>query len=101
MHLRIFDVAKQVPIGNGSSDLRTGVPESDKADFDVWLRELWACKDQFMTEFLKGDVSQDCKLEPIEIPLELHSKKEMAVAYCFFAPVAAIYALNKLATVFA
>jgi len=108
MHLRIFDVAKQVPIedaiiANGSFDphvIENGVPEGDKANFDVWLRELWTCKDQFMTEFLEGDVSKVSRSEAIEIPLELRSKTEIPTAYCFFAPVVATYILEKLAKLF-
>ncbi|KIM67125.1 hypothetical protein SCLCIDRAFT_14246 [Scleroderma citrinum Foug A] len=108
MHLRIFDVAKQVPIegaiiANGSFDpnvVGSSASEGDKANFDVWLRELWTCKDRFMTEFLEGDESKVSRSEPIEIPLELRSPTETLAAYCFFAPVIAPYVLEKLAKLF-
>ncbi|KAL4068237.1 acyltransferase-domain-containing protein [Scleroderma yunnanense] len=97
MHLRIFDVTRQVPIGSSDTCTIGDIPKSDKAKFDEWLRELWTRKDQFMTEFLERDVSNVSKWEPVQIPLELRSSMEMANAYCFFTPAIAIYALIKLA----
>ncbi|KAI6158758.1 hypothetical protein EDD17DRAFT_1779270 [Pisolithus thermaeus] len=101
MHLRIFDVAKDVPVGdisncklttmtNGqaaSSLVETEVPEGERVHFDEWLRELWACKDQYITRFSRT---------PVQVPLELQDKVQVAGAYCYFAPAVVAYAWSKL-----
>ncbi|KIO02297.1 hypothetical protein M404DRAFT_1002311 [Pisolithus tinctorius Marx 270] len=112
MHLRIFDVAKEVPIGNISkcgptaiangwatpSLYETGVPEGERERFDEWLRELWTCKDRYMTRFLEGDTSVAQK--PVQVPLELQGKVQVAGAYCYFIPVIVAYTWSKLAKQF-
>ncbi|KAI6031913.1 hypothetical protein BKA83DRAFT_4207224 [Pisolithus microcarpus] len=99
MHLRIFDVAKEVPIGevskrkptnmaNGrgaSSLVESEVPEGERMRFDEWLRELWTCKDRYITRFLD-----------VQVPLKLQDKVQVVGAYCYFAPVAVAYAWSKL-----
>lgn len=60
MHLRMFDVATNVPIGDlsktnptvipkSSSPVEVEIPETEKATFDIWLRELWREKDEAIT----------------------------------------------------
>ncbi|KAG1715640.1 hypothetical protein ID866_1522 [Astraeus odoratus] len=101
MHLRLFDVARDVPIGNisnsntsaivnGTWNPTPDIPESERVNFDRWLRELWTSKDQYITRFLEGD-AQVVKQKSVEIPLELRDTVEVAGAYCFFAPAIATY----------
>ncbi|KAI5991617.1 acyltransferase-domain-containing protein [Pisolithus albus] len=108
MHLRIFDVAKEVPIGdvpkckptnmaNGrgaSSLVETEVPEGERIRFDEWLRELWTCKDRYITRFLDGDAS--VAQSSVLVPLKLQDKVQVASAYCYFAPAVVAYAWSKL-----
>lgn len=105
MHLRIFDVAKDLPIGdisgsilaNGSANnfVELDLSERDKETFDIWLRELWSKKDDYITQFLESNTTSS-KQKPVEIPLQLRKKREIAEAYCFFAPVLIGYWWKKL-----
>ncbi|KIJ68231.1 hypothetical protein HYDPIDRAFT_24530 [Hydnomerulius pinastri MD-312] len=110
MHLRIFDVAKDVPIGDistsnpaaipngfGESSIEVDCPESEKTTFDLWLRKLWTDKDEYITKVL--EVGAPSGQKPVEIPLELRNKSEIADAFCFLAPAVATYGWKKLATV--
>lgn len=106
MHLRIFDVAKDVPTGstfnpvlsNGSANdvSELDLSECEKDTFDAWLRKLWSEKDDYITQFLEIGTSPK-KQQPVEIPLQLRNKWEIPEAYCFFAPVLVAYWLKKLA----
>lgn len=102
MHLRIFDVAKDVPIGdisksavsNGSANdsVEFDISEDEKDTFDVWLRKLWSEKDDHVTKFLEtGTSTTPDKQQPVEIPLELRKRSEIAEAYCFFVPLLTAY----------
>ncbi|KAH7924889.1 hypothetical protein BV22DRAFT_1034681 [Leucogyrophana mollusca] len=107
MHIRIFDVAKDVPIGDisatnpnvvpngGSSHMPVEVdfPEDEKAEFDLWLRKLWIDKDEFITTFLQ---SASGRKDAVEIPLELRHMREIPHAFCLFAPAAAAVLWKKL-----
>lgn len=100
MHLRIFDVAKDVPVGNISNSIVSNgsasnpaehdLSEREKDIFDIWLRKLWSEKDGYITEFLEAGTTIN-KQKPVEIPLELRKKSEMPEAYCFFAPLLIAY----------
>jgi hypothetical protein len=105
MHLRIFDVAKDVPIGdisgtnpavtpNGSNHepVEVDFPDQEKTVFDEWLRKLWMDKDEFITTFHRLNGFPSGHHGTVEIPLELGSKWEIPEAFCFLAPVA-IYVL--------
>ncbi|KIK98802.1 hypothetical protein PAXRUDRAFT_823470 [Paxillus rubicundulus Ve08.2h10] len=107
MHLRIFDVAKDVPIGDisgsnpgtipngfGKSVAEVDFPESEKITFDVWLRRLWAEKDEYITEFLERRTKPNGQ-RAVEIPLELRNKSEIARAFCFFLPAVVTYGCKK------
>ena len=110
MHLRMFDVRKDVPIGDlsatnpttlpkSSEDKRTvevEIPETEKAAFDLWLRELWAEKDESISRFY--DTGRLCvsSSSPVEIPLKLRRSREVFDAFCFFLPVALVYAVREL-----
>ncbi|KAF8140072.1 acyltransferase-domain-containing protein [Boletus edulis] len=105
MHLRIFDVAKDVPIGNALNSIISNgsannlaeldLSEREKDTFDIWLRKLWSEKDDFITYFLETGTTPH-KQEPVEIPLRLRNKWEFGEAYCFFAPVLIAYWWKKL-----
>ncbi|KAG1885690.1 acyltransferase-domain-containing protein [Suillus subluteus] len=93
MHLRIFDVAKDVPIGdisgtnpavipNGSNHepVEVDFPDQEKTVFDEWLRRLWMDKDEFITTFHRSDCFPSGHPGAVEIPLELGSKREIPLA---------------------
>ncbi|KAF8633934.1 hypothetical protein AX15_001118 [Amanita polypyramis BW_CC] len=102
MHLRLFKVATDIPIGDlstsqltlilngsGSNHVMEGdIPPTEKAVFDEWLRQLWQEKDEFITRQLKfGLVSRFS----VNIPLKLRRKREYLDAFCFFLPAAGGY----------
>ncbi|THH21467.1 hypothetical protein EW146_g75 [Bondarzewia mesenterica] len=111
MHIRRFDIAKEVPIGdvsksdpnsipNGSaqsSALEIDVPEDEKQAFDAWLRQRWVDKDRFMQRFLDtGSFSPSPNpLPPVVIPLELRHRREILDAFCFFIPAIAGWIWSK------
>lgn len=110
MHLRMFDVAKDVPIGdisgtnpavtpNGSihEPVEVDFPDQEKTVFDEWLRQLWMDKDDFITTFHRSDCFPSGHRGAVEIPLELGSKREIPGAFCFLTPVAAYVLWSKLA----
>jgi len=112
MHIRKFNVAAEVPIGdisasdpekmptsngnananaNGESPVKrrsvveVEIPEAEREKFDLWLRDLWREKDKCLTRYLEiGSLVADTKT--VEIPLELRSKREILDAFCFFIP---------------
>lgn len=98
MHIRCFDVASDVPLGNKTaskplvlSDKNTtagevDITDSEKDKFEEWLRSVWLQKDIIMTKFLEtGSFIDDPKMEVV-IPLELRSKYEVLDSYMFFLP---------------
>ncbi|KAJ3551374.1 hypothetical protein NM688_g4742 [Phlebia brevispora] len=112
MHIRCFDVAHDIPIGdlsatnsttpNGSSSsvnkssVEVEIPEGEKETFDRWLRELWRAKDEDMAGYLQsGSFVNDRKLR-IEIPLALRRRRDILDAFCFFIPAAFACLLSKL-----
>jgi len=105
MHLRIFDVARDVPIGNISEAIVSNgyannpaehdLSEREKDTFDIWLRRLWSDKDGYITKFLETGTTPN-KQTPVEIPLELRRRSEIAEAYCFFAPLLIAYWWKRL-----
>lgn len=110
MHLRMFDVTKDVPIGGTArcgtkttmnepvvlSNTEVDIQEQERERFDCWLRSLWVAKDKFMTGFLGDKASVLGMQKPIEIPLELRDLKETADAYCFLMPVIVIYGWTRM-----
>jgi 1-acyl-sn-glycerol-3-phosphate acyltransferase len=99
MHLRVFDVSKDVPIGDVSVSnpsvlpkgqanghaVEVDFPEEEKAKFDLWLRELWRDKDELVGRFYQSVVSGH-ETAGVDIPLELRHKSEIPDAFCFFLP---------------
>lgn len=112
MHIRIFDVAHEVPIGDLSttnpsvlpkdqsstkdSSVEIEVPEAERETFDLWLRKLWETKDKDMAGYLQsGSFVNDSNLR-IEVPLALKKRREAMDAFCFFIPALLAYLLSKL-----
>jgi hypothetical protein len=110
MHLRVFDVGKEVPIGDISiynnkvdlkeDDKRRAVeldfPDEEKAKFDLWVRDLWRDKDDLIVKFHETGsfVEGTCVI----IPLELRQKREVFYAYCLYLPalVAFVFAARSI-----
>ena len=103
VHLRVFNIAQDVPIGDlsasnprtvpkGTSNGQTmevDIPEEEKQEFDLWLRELWRNKDQLITRFLERDsfvAEKSDVVAKVEFPLQLRHKREIPDAFCFFIP---------------
>lgn len=106
MHIRRFDVAVDVPIGNisgGMSKTSPGeprfvdVPEDERQAFDVWLRDRWIEKDKLIQRFHDtGTLSSSLDKYPeIDIPLELRRKREVFGIFLYFIPAIG-YAWSRL-----
>ncbi|KAF9457097.1 acyltransferase-domain-containing protein [Collybia nuda] len=110
IHMRAFNVASGVPIGDLSTRRPTAmpnnehraqnqdidIPESEKEQFDEWLRELWKEKDDSITRYLETTSFSLKEPQVVEIPLKLRHKREILDAFCFFLPAGIIYFWNKL-----
>ncbi|KAF9535828.1 acyltransferase-domain-containing protein [Crepidotus variabilis] len=111
IHLRIFDVKKDVPIGDMTSAssaktpdpdakhvVEVDIPDKEKETFDVWLRNLWKDKDGDVDRYLENNsfASNDRPAPSIDIPLELRSNMEILEAFCFFWPAGLIYLWGKI-----
>ncbi|KAG6911811.1 hypothetical protein DXG01_000058 [Tephrocybe rancida] len=97
IHLKMFDVATGVPIGDtapGSSS-ETTHHETDVSEgrtiFDIWLRELWQEKDDLINGFFETRSFRAGGISPVEIPVKLRRKREILDAFCFFLPAGAGY----------
>lgn len=97
MHIRCFDVASDLPLGDMSgsnpSVLPTGsdgkvveidVPEAEKEKFEEWLRSVWREKDILIAKFLETGSFVDDPQTQVEIPVALRRKRECLNAYTFF-----------------
>ena len=111
VHLRMFEVSGNVPIGDlaGISDTKTpdpkakhtaevDIPDHEKQIFDIWLRKLWMEKDESMDNFFK---TGQFELAPtgttaVEIPLKLHRNREILDAFCFFWPGGIAYLWRRM-----
>lgn len=111
VHLRMFEVTGNVPIGNlaGTSCTKTpdpkakhtvevDIPDHEKHIFDIWLRKLWMEKDESMDNFFKTGLFESATTNStaVEIPLELHRKREILDAFCFFWPGGIAYLWRKM-----
>ena len=109
VHLRIFDVSKDVPIGDmdraatpknstSASGLAVELPTEEKIKFDLWLRELWREKDGLITRYHEtGSFGGEGAVnKAVDIPLELRHKREVANAFYFFVPTILGYIWTKL-----
>ncbi|KAL0950932.1 hypothetical protein HGRIS_007688 [Hohenbuehelia grisea] len=100
IHLRVFDVHTEVPIGDISGSnpsvlpdtspqnntVEIDIPEIEKTRFDEWLRQLWRDKDAVMQSYYDTGSLSDDKLPAVVIPLKLREKREYLDAFCFFLP---------------
>jgi Acyltransferase C-terminus len=112
MHIRRFDVAMDVPIGNIPKSisrtpvddpsrgeiLGVDVPEEERQTFDVWLRNRWIEKDKLMQRFHDtGSFSSPLDKYPeIDVPLQLRHRREVLNAFFFVIPALVGYAWTKL-----
>jgi hypothetical protein len=113
MHLRVFDVSKEVPIGDVSTSkanvalkgrpsehaVEVDFPDDEKEKFDLWLRKLWQDKDDLIVKFHeKGSFAAGKPYETasVVIPLELRHKREIPDAFCFFLPALLGFVAAKL-----
>ncbi|KAG9222993.1 hypothetical protein CCMSSC00406_0000318 [Pleurotus cornucopiae] len=102
IHLRVFDVGEEVPIGDLSSSnpsalpnlssskkiVETDIPEAEKTEFDLWLRNLWREKDLMFDAYHSAKrFASGGTTAPVEIPVRLRSSREVWDAFCFFLPV--------------
>jgi hypothetical protein len=112
MHLRMFTVASEVPIGDISSSnpavlpndspskrtVEVDIPDEEKSSFELWLRELWQDKDQSITRFFETGSFSSGQTEQtvIQIPLKLRYWREFLDAFCFFLPAAVGYLWGRI-----
>ena len=89
MHLRLFKVTTDVPVGNLSAmrkgtiqngnssatkhSVEVDIPPAERTAFDEWLRELWQEKDGFITEHLNSGQASN---RSFDIPLKLYGKRK-------------------------
>jgi len=109
MHIRLFDVATDVPIGDVSasnpqvlphgsakSTLEVEIPEPEREIFDLWLRDLWREKDVLLQKFLDTGFLVDRPETQVQVPLQLRHRREVLDAFCVFMPAAVVWAWLKL-----
>jgi hypothetical protein len=109
MHLRVFDVGKDVPIGDicAESDpdihsdgtaVEVDCPDEVKRKFDLWLQNIWRDKDDLIVKFHERGsfVVGKQRAGALDIPLELRHKREILDAFCFFIPALVGYISAKL-----
>jgi len=128
LHLRLYNVRRDVPIGDvrESDGIGRGADatEEEKKVFEGWLLERWREKDRLMDEFYCDGEFQSTKDKPVEstaasgigggdaqpdarlssrdrwlIPLQLRSRREVLDAFAFFIPALAGYGLSKVKSI--
>ncbi|EKM83713.1 hypothetical protein AGABI1DRAFT_32690 [Agaricus bisporus var. burnettii JB137-S8] len=108
IHMRLFDVREDMPIGDLSASVlnadvsakdavEVDIPEEEKARFDLWLRNLWNEKDESITKYHEtGNLNSLPEGSmTVDIPLKLRRKREVLDAFCFFFPAGIMYLLGK------
>lgn len=115
VHIRKFNVAHEVPIGDLSASdpsklphgtrkstspqseaVETDIPQAEKERFDLWLRDLWRAKDEDMARYLKAGSFVPDESQQFEIPIALKRKREALDAFCFFVPAVLGWAFSRL-----
>lgn len=108
LHLRMFDVRNEVPIGDLSNSkpspgekgetVEVEIPPVERDTFDSWIRRLWQEKDESIDHFHRqGSFSPTQAEETVaRIPLKLHKKREILDAFCFLPGAFAYFLVNKL-----
>lgn len=113
MHIRKFNVNRDIPIGdisqsnpdvlpNGSAHgaVEIEIPKAESDAFELWLRDLWREKDRLMSRFLEtGHLSAaaESKSGPamVKLPTRLKRSYEILDAFCFFIPAVVGWASSK------
>jgi len=103
IHLRMFDVASDVPIRSMSAkDTPDDIEfsEEDRSQFDLWLRELWKDKDNLISTFHESETFvphiKKSSHSAVVIPMKLHNKLDILNAFCFGGPALVGYIWAKL-----
>lgn len=116
MHIRKFDVNRDIPIGNVSATnpavlpngsakdaVEVDIPETEREAFELWLRDLWREKDKTMDKFLEtGHLSTSAESASaagrasVVVPVRLKHSYEVLDAFCFFVPAVVGWAWSKV-----
>lgn len=114
MHIRKFDVNRDIPIGNVSasnpsllpngsakSTVEVDIPETERDAFELWLRDLWREKDKLMgrfldTGYLSAAAESGTSPASLVVPVRLKHRYEVLDAFCFFVPAVCGWAWSKL-----
>ena len=115
MHIRKFNVKRDIPIGNisasnpdvlpnGSSkgaSVEVDIPQAEAEVFELWLRDLWREKDKLINRFLEtGYLSAAAESNSgsatVTVPVQLKHTYEILDAFCFFVPAIFGWASSKL-----
>lgn len=99
VHIRRFDIGREVPIGDVShlgnaNGLSKGyqqpdIPEQERDEFDLWVRDRWREKDDFLEHYLKTGSFVDQPEKTVKVPLKLRRSRDISHAFCDFLPVLA------------
>ncbi|KAF9454892.1 hypothetical protein P691DRAFT_799900 [Macrolepiota fuliginosa MF-IS2] len=108
IHLRLFDVRQDVPIGDLSASVSNGdvsaknavevdVPAGEKESFDGWLRDLWRQKDEAITKYYEtGTLDTVPEVSTaVDIPVQLRRNREILDSFGFFVPAGIAYVLGR------
>ncbi|KAJ3557436.1 hypothetical protein NP233_g11742 [Leucocoprinus birnbaumii] len=108
MHLRLFDVREDIPIGDLSSTMSSpdvpekgavevDIPAEEKENFDLWLRNLWREKDEAIAKYYETGTLETIPegSTALDIPLKLRRKREILDAFCCFFPAGLAYLLGR------
>lgn len=97
MHIRVFNVAQDVPIGNVEIDkdqphtgdsVEVDVPPEEASRFDLWLRGLWQDKDGQLTRYYANGGTFATKGNPsVVIPLRLRHGLKTTISFCIILPI--------------
>ncbi|KIO31945.1 hypothetical protein M407DRAFT_241659 [Tulasnella calospora MUT 4182] len=123
IHMRMYQVARDVPIGDvghakdGNVGRGAEASEEEKKVFEEWLIRRWREKDDLLEAFYRtgrffsgnenpvestaGEVEGEGKgkmkgVDAVEIPLEVRSGMDILQAYCWFLPWVVWYECKKV-----
>ncbi|TFK83599.1 hypothetical protein K466DRAFT_498155 [Polyporus arcularius HHB13444] len=114
MHIRKFNVNRDIPVGNVSASnpsvlpngsatntVEVDIPETEREAFELWLRDLWREKDKLMGRFLETgylSAAAESGTSPasVVVPVRLKHGYEVLDAFCFFVPAVVGWAWSKL-----
>jgi len=95
MHIRVFDVSRDVPVGDVSAT-NPDMSEDEREAFDGWLKDLWREKDSMMVRYLEtGSFAEEGGKEVV-IPVKLRSRWEALTPFGFFIPDVVGWACGKV-----